>query len=195
VLSTSVLDDRVGDLLDDLASPEPIPGSGAASGIVIGMAAALCAMVARASADWADAKGAAAQAEALRDRAARLSDATSRAYAEALTAFRLPDELEREVRDATLGSALARAAEAPRAMAETAADVAELAAVIAREGQPALRGDAVAASVLAAAAARGAAALVAVNLGVVEDDPRLAAARTSAAAAGKSAERAERTIA
>jgi methenyltetrahydrofolate cyclohydrolase len=185
---------RVEELLEQLASGDPIPGAGAAAGIVVGMAAALCSMVARASTDWEEAKGVAAQAEALRKRAAKLAHANATAYAEALTAFRLPDELGGEQRDAALGRALARAAEVPLAVAAAAGDAAELAAVIARDGQPAMRGDVVAAGVMSAAAARAAAVLVAVNLGVTEDDPRLAAARDIVEAAARAAAQAERTV-
>ena len=186
---------RVEELLEQLATGDPVPGAGAAAGIVVGMAAALCSMVARASTEWDDAKGVAAQAEALRKRAAKLAHANASAYAEALTAFRLPDELDEEQRDIALGRALARAAEVPLAVAAAAGDAAELAALIARDGEPSMRGDVVAASTLSAAAARAAAVLVAVNLGVTEDDPRLAAARDIVEAAARAAVRAEQTVA
>jgi formiminotetrahydrofolate cyclodeaminase len=188
-----LLHTRVDELLEQVASPDPIPGAGAVAGLVVAMAAALCSMAARASTAWPDAKGVAAQAESLRNRAAKLAHANATAYAEALTALRLPDRLDGEARDAALGRALDRAAEVPLALAEAAADAAELGALIARDGEPALRGDAVAASVLAAAAARGAAALVSVNLGVTGDDARLTAAQQIAASAERAAERAERT--
>lgn len=193
--SGSFLDAPVGELLDALATADPIPGGGAVAGIAVSMAAALCSMAARASSGWPESSGAAAQAEALRARSARLAEANAQVYGEALSAFHLPGSLKPEARDFTLGQALAQSVEIPLALAEAAADVAELAALLAREGQPAMRGDAVVASVLASAAARAAASLVAVNLAVTEDDHRLSFARRLVEAAAQAAARAERTIA
>jgi formiminotetrahydrofolate cyclodeaminase len=195
VASTALLDTHLGALLDDLASAEPIPGAGAAAGVVLAMSAALCSMAARAAEDWSDAAGLAAQAESLKHRALGLADRNAAAYAEALTAFRLPAEVEGEARDFALGQALERAAEVPHDLAEAAVDVAEVAAVVARFGHPAMRGDAITASALAVGVARGAAALVAVNLGVMAEDPRLAAVQSLADAAARAARRAEETVA
>jgi formiminotetrahydrofolate cyclodeaminase len=194
VASTALFDTQVGAFLDELGSADPIPGAGAAAGVVLAMAAALCSMAARAAEDWPDASGATAQADSLRARALRLADRNAAAYAEALTAFRLPGDLGGEQRDFALGQALERAAEVPHELAEAAADVAELATVVARFGHPAMRGDAITAAELAAAVARGAAALVAVNLGVTPDDPRLEMARGVAEAASRSAARAEQQL-
>ena len=79
----------------------------------------------------------------------------SRACAEAETA-----EARRD-----LGTLLERAAQIPLDIAESAVDVASLAAVVAERGDQALRADAVAAALLAQGAARAAATLVEVNLG------------------------------
>jgi methenyltetrahydrofolate cyclohydrolase len=194
VASTALLDTHVGALLDDLASVDPIPGAGAAAGVVLAMSAALCSMAARAAEDWPDAAGVAAQTESLKQRALGLADRNAAAYAEALTAFRLPTELEGEARDFALGQALERAAEVPHDLADAAVDVAEVAAVVARFGHPAMRGDAITAAALAVAVARGAAALVAVNLGVMPEDRRLAAVQSLVDAAARAARRAEETI-
>ena len=64
-------------------------------------------------------------------------------------------------------------------------ELAELAAT----GDPRVRADALAAAALGAAAARGAVALVTVNLTAVEGDPRIAEAEQLAAAAEHSATR------
>jgi formiminotetrahydrofolate cyclodeaminase len=61
--------------------------------------------------------------------------------------------------------------------------VAELAAQLAHEGEADLRADAVVAATLAEAAAAGAAHLVAINLTMADEDPRVAAAQAAADAA------------
>ena len=69
-----------------------------------------------------------------------------------------------------------QAAEVPLAIAEAAADVAELAALAAAEGSPHLRPDATAATALAEAAVRAAAHLVEINLATVAGDQHSARA-------------------
>ncbi|MGH8969493.1 MAG: cyclodeaminase/cyclohydrolase family protein, partial [Actinomycetes bacterium] len=76
--------------------------------------------------------------------------------------------------------ALSDATDVPLAVAEVAAEVAALADGLARDGNPRLRGDAVAGVLLAAAAAETAAVLVGENL---PDDPRAARAAACADAA------------
>jgi formiminotetrahydrofolate cyclodeaminase len=94
------------------------------------------------------------------------------------------------VRDARLGSDLALAAYTPLSIAEVAADAAELAAVLAAGANPEVRADAVVAACLAEAAARGAAHLVRINLGVSPDDERIGVAEAHAEAAGQARARA-----
>ena len=66
--------------------------------------------------------------------------------------------------------------------------MAELAALLAQDGDPRVHADALAAAVLAAAAARGAVALVSVNLTSFEGDPRVAEAERLAESAERAAE-------
>ena len=149
------------------------------------MAAALVTKVARVSGGWSGAGAAIAQSERLRLRTAPLAQSDAEAYEEALAALHLPEQLEPEVKDMTLGQVLSRAAEIPLAIAEAGADVACLAAEVADRGAPERRGDAIAAALIAEAAARSAANLVAVNLTMTPDDERLlrAEAVTSVASA------------
>jgi formiminotetrahydrofolate cyclodeaminase len=70
--------------------------------------------------------------------------------------------------------------------------VAALAADVADRGNPAVRGDALAAAQLAAAAAQTAAALVQINLAGMPDDPRPARAADLAAHAARLAAQAAR---
>jgi methenyltetrahydrofolate cyclohydrolase len=181
----------LGDVLAHFASEVPSPAGGSAAAIAVALGAGLTAMCARNSREvWPEARGATAQAEALRARIEPLAQADAEAYEGALTAFRLPDLLEPEVRNATLGVALERAAAIPLAIAEVGADVADLAATLAEQGKPDMRGDAVAGAVLAEAGTRAAAHLVRINLGAAPDDVRVARATASAEAAARSAQRA-----
>jgi formiminotetrahydrofolate cyclodeaminase len=125
----------------------------------------------------------------LRDRAAPLAQATAEEYEAALQARE--DESEAgERRDFALGRAYARAAEPPLQIARAAADVAELAVVVARNGDPAFHADAVIAALLAAAAASSAAELVGVNLTASARDERVREAERLAESAARAAEEA-----
>ncbi len=75
------------------------------------------------------------------------------------------------------------------------ARLAQLAARLAEEGNPNLRGDAVVAAVLAGAGAEGAAALVRINLAELPGDGRLALARSLLDDAGTWVARARRSAA
>src|SRR5438093_9788802 len=160
----ALLELRLREFLDEVASEARTPGGGSVAALVTAAAAGLLAKVARASKDgWADAAGIAAQAESLRERAAPLAQADAEEYEAALRAQEAGEE-SGERRDFDLGRAYARAAEPPLRIVETASDVAHLSVAVARNGEPSLRADAVAAGALAAGAAQAAAELVAVNL-------------------------------
>ena len=181
------------ELLDTIAAETPAPGGGSVAAFVTEMAASLAAMAARFSHEWDGAAGAVAQAETLRHRAAPLAGEDAVAYENVLTALRMPQELEPEVRDTLIGETLSRAADVPLAIAECAASVAELAAEIAVCGNQNLRGDAAAAAILAASGARVAANLVEINLSTMEGDDRVERARAICRSADKAAKRAAGT--
>jgi methenyltetrahydrofolate cyclohydrolase len=184
-------DESVEAFLDSIAAETPAPGGGSVAAVVVEMAASLAAMTARfARQHWDGAAGAVAQAEALRARAAPLAQEDAEAYEAVLTAMRMPRDLEAEVRNTLIGDTLSRAADAPLRIAETAADVAELGATLAEEGNPNLRGDAATAAILSEAAARAAANLVEINLATTETDERIGRARELAQAARMAADRA-----
>jgi formiminotetrahydrofolate cyclodeaminase len=179
------------ELLDTIAAETPAPGGGSVAAFVTEMAASLAAMAARfAQGHWEGWAGALAQAEALRHRAAPLAVEDAVAYENVLTAMRMPRELEPEVRNTLIGDTLSRAADVPLEITECAADVAALAAEIAISGNPNLRGDAAAASALAAAAAQVAANLVEINLGTTEADERIESVRNLVRSADAAAGRA-----
>jgi methenyltetrahydrofolate cyclohydrolase len=190
-----LLDAPIRGLLESLASDDPAPASGSAAALVVAMAAALVLKVARASDDWADRGAVLAQGDRLLRRTMPLAQSDAEAYEEALAVLRLPDQLEKEVRDMAIGQVFARAAEIPLVIAEAGADVACLAEAAAERGTPDRRADAVCAALLAGAATRAAANLVAVNLIVSPKDERVLRARAVAEVAEAAARNASRAVA
>jgi formiminotetrahydrofolate cyclodeaminase len=165
-----------------VAERTPAPGGGAGAAAGCGLGAALAEMAAR----FAGRDEEAARAAALRAEALRLGEADLSAYAPVLEALRLPaDDPRREERVAAAKSA---AAEVPLAIAEAAAEVAELARGLARAGKRSVVGDALAGADIAAGACRAAARLVAINLAGARADPRVARARAAVERADAGAE-------
>jgi formiminotetrahydrofolate cyclodeaminase len=190
--SVGRLDRPLEDFLDEVASPELLPGAGFVAAIAVAMAAGLVAMVARRSLEvWPEASGAVAQAESLRSRITPLAELNATAYTEAVAILRdkaasvAPDR-----RDETIAAALDRAAGIPLQIGEAAADVGALAALLVERGDGSLRADAAAAALLAQAGAGAAATLVEVNLGTTSADERVTQARAAAEAAKGAADRA-----
>ena len=159
--------------LDSVASGEPAPGGGVVASVAVALAAGLCSMSAHLSADHlADAAELVERAERLRRRVAPLAQEDATAYGHVLAAYRTPDDGAPDARRERIRRALSGAADVPLAVAETGAMVAEMAARLAREGNPNLKGDAVAAALLAEAGTRAAAVLVEINTsaGEITDD-------------------------
>jgi len=149
---------------------------------VLAQACALCAKAARLSArklTAAPADDLIQEAERIRAEAVSLIDEDPLAYRAVIEQSRRPPGA---ARDAGLAAALSDAAEVPLRIIELSVPAAGLAAVLAAECKPALRGDVITAGELAGAAARAAAALVAINLAAAPDDPRHARARDMVAA-------------
>ena len=148
-------------------------------------------MVARSSREsWKEAAGVGAQANALIERVSPLVRADAEAWENALAHLEAASPEAGQEQDRELEEKLEGAAAVPVAIAEAAADAAFLAELAADRGDGTYRADAAVAAVLAAAAARAACHLVAVNLGVREDDPRLTRARACVDAAANAAARA-----
>ena len=177
------------ELLDAIAAETPAPGGGSVAAFVTEMAAIPRGHGGAVRPRLEGAAGAVAQAETLRHRAAPLAVEDAVTYENVLTAMRMPKELEPEVRDTLIGETLSRAADVPLHIAQTAADVAELASEIAICGNPNLSGDATAASLLAASASRVAANLVEINLSTVEGDNRVELALALVRSADKASQR------
>ncbi len=167
------LEQPLADFLDSVASDEPAPGGGAVAAVAVALAAGLCSMAAHLSAGHlADAAELAERAEHLRERVAPLAQEDATAYGHVLVAYRAPRDRDLVERRQRIRTALSGAADVPLAIAETGAMVAEIAARLTREGNQNLRGDAVAAALLAEAGARAAAVLVEINMtaGGIADD-------------------------
>ena len=152
----------------------PAPGGGAVAAIVASLAAGLTAMAARfAPEEWEPRAAVVGRAEELRARVEPLADADADAYG-AFMAERSDENVERIV---TI----------PFELAEFAAEIAELAALVAADGNPNVSGDASAGADLAAAAASVAARLVGIN--ARSDDERIQQAHELAARAARAAAR------
>jgi methenyltetrahydrofolate cyclohydrolase len=105
---------------------------------------------------------AAARARELRVRSLELAEIELHAYEPVLEALRLPrDDPERDMR---VSAAREEASQSPLQIARVGAELAELAADLARTGNQNLAGDTIAGAVLAEASAQAAARLVAINL-------------------------------
>jgi formiminotetrahydrofolate cyclodeaminase len=160
VLSSYMLELRLADFLDEVASPSPLPGSGVTAALTAALAASLIEMAAGCSPDWTGALETTGRARALRERAAALAPANARAYQAA--------RLGRDRRAAGSGdeeaeAALVRAADLPLLICEAAAAVVALGQATLPHVSAELRADVRVAVALAAAASRGAAYLVDAN--------------------------------
>ena len=177
---SSYLDLTLRELTERLAT-QPSPGGGSAAGLVATMAASLTAKAARLSESWGEAPTVIARADALGARCAELARLDARAFAEALAAL---DGGE------SVFAPLRRTAELLLELAETAADLADLAARTAERCDGRHSGDAATGAVLAAAAALAAESLVSANLTVGDSDERMRRAHSLAEDAAAAALRA-----
>ncbi len=175
----------VGEFLGRVSAPTPAPAGGSVGALGVALAAALCVKAARLSARHSpDADELATRAGDLRARAAALCEADALIYGDVVAARREGDDVAR---------ALSLASNVPLEVCVVAADVAGIAARLAAEGNLALVGDVVVAAELAAAGARSAAALVALNLADHSDD-RIGRTADLARAAGLAATDARRRL-
>jgi formiminotetrahydrofolate cyclodeaminase len=176
------LDLPVGQFLAALSAPTPDPGGGSVAALAVTLAASLCAMTASLSTrqltgPGRDAGSLAQRASELRDEAAPLAQADADGYGAVLAARRSGGQHG-------VQAALSAASDVPVRVTEIAVAVAEIAATVAASGNPAVRGDAVTAALLAAAGAQSAALLVQINLAGAAGDGRPGhAARLAAEAA------------
>jgi formiminotetrahydrofolate cyclodeaminase len=178
----SALADRsLGQLLEQVAAESPSPGGGSSCALACALAAGLVEMAASftlARAEYAQRHERMTRlrerAGELRAQALELAERELTVYAAVLDALRLPEDTPG--RAERLDAALSDAADSPLAVARAAAEVAELAAEVARTGNRHLRGDAISGAVLAEAACAAAARLGEINLAGRRGDPRRAEA-------------------
>lgn len=163
----------VRELAERLASSAPVPGGGSASALTGALAAALVEMVCELTtgrAEYAEVESVARQAGAaaadLRIALLAAADDDAVAYQAVVTARALPrgTDDEKAARSAAVSEAIVGATEVPLRIARLASEVLELAASMATLGNVRAVSDAGVAALVAAAALRGAALNVMINV-------------------------------
>ena len=183
-------------LLDVVATTDPAPGGGSSAAIAGALAAALLEMssgleLARERPPEEIGADVPRRASELRERMLGLADQDLSSYAGVLDVLRSsathPERADR------LASAMSDASQAPVAIAEGAAELAELLARVTLASDPAVRGDALAGVLIAEAATAAAASLVEINL-AGRDDADLVRARDARRRASEAREDALGTL-
>ena len=166
--------------------PGPTPGGGSAAALAGALGAALLAMVgsmpkhrAPSEEDVERLQAAASRCADLARRLERLVDKDSEAYDSVVAAYRLPkgSDNERAERRRQVQVALKAAVEAPLEVMRRCGDAIELAATIARFGNPNAASDVGVALELLLAAARGARLNVEINVPSLDDEPYVGGVR------------------
>ncbi len=171
--------DAQGSFLDRLAAGSATPGGGSAAAYTGAMAAALVGMVARLSIGkkkYVDfqtrAEEIAARADELRLLLESCVALDAQAFNQVMKAYRLPkaSDDEKIAREGAIEAATKRAAEVPLQVARHAAEVAELAAEVAEQGNVNAASDAGSACALARACLTSAGLNVRINAASVKDE-------------------------
>ena len=169
-------------LVERLATSDPVPGGGSASALAGAMGAALAHMVVEltdgrpaASAHQETLTEIRTAAVAWQAELLNLAELDANAYDAVVRARRLPreSEVERDARDVQVGAAISEATRVPLATALAASEVLDLARRLAPIGNRNAVSDVGVAGLLAAAALRGAALNVQINLPYVTADDKL----------------------
>ena len=176
---TRFRDLTIGGFVERLSSAEPVPGGGSASAVAGSLAAALVSMVAQLSRrqqlvahsrlhDWAEEEG-----HRLAARLLQLADEDAVAYGTFAAALKMPRSSpeESEARQVAKRRAARVAAEVPLRTVEACLEVVKAAEALAGRCNLNASSDVAVASLLAEAAAEGAAENVRVNLPSLGDDP------------------------
>lgn len=156
-----------------VAARTPAPGGGPVAAVTVSLSAALVAMAARYSTAASGAVEVVEAAERLSERAAALADADAAAYQAVIEASASADEGDPTHQREQMASAMQRAAEVALQVAQVGAETAALAIRLAVEGSRSIQGDAATAVLLADAATRSAAQLVAIDVDAGGGDEEL----------------------
>lgn len=179
----SIIDQKLGDYLDELASVQPTPGGGSAAALSGAMGAALASMVCRLTLGKEAYAGVRQEieellrrAENLRSRFQQLFQEDIEAYGRLSASYKLPHETseERAVRSAAIQEQLVEAALVPLEVAERAAELVQCCQRIAEIGNAAVLSDVAIGAILASGAGEGAALLVRFNLRAMKNDELVA---------------------
>ena len=168
----------VNQFLDALASKEPVPGGGSGAALAGALGAALVSMVCNLTigkkgyeAVNKEMQDLLQRSEAIRAELPRLLEADTQAYGQVMAAYRLPratDE-DKRTREALLQERYKEAAIVPMKIAETCAQVIDLALPAARMGNKWAVSDAGVGALLAEASLRSALLNVEINLASISD--------------------------
>jgi glutamate formiminotransferase / formiminotetrahydrofolate cyclodeaminase len=168
----------LGGFVASVAAPLPTPGGGSVAAHAGALGAALAQMVAgltvgkkKYAAVDAEMQEAALRAAALGNRLAALVKEDAAAFEAVSAAYKLPKDTDEQlaVRGRAIAEGLLGAARVPLETARAAADVAEVAALVAEKGNTNAITDAGVAALLAEAACKGAAYNVRVNVAAMDD--------------------------
>lgn len=175
----ALLDTKVTEFLDQLASNAPVPGGGSVAAVTGAMAAGLVTMVCALTSGkkkYAHVEESIqalnARAEELRGQLQQLAEDDAEAFRRLSAAYKLPRETEADVaiRKAAIQEATRLATDVPLQTARAAADVLPLCDVAAEQGNSAALSDVGVAVLLAQAAVRSALFNVVINLHTLEDE-------------------------
>ncbi len=166
------------DLLDALASSEPVPGGGSAAALAGALGASLLIMVADmpktrtdAAEETADLADAAARLRPRRDELTDLIDRDSEAYQDVVSAYKLPKvtDAEKEARGGAVQAAMTEATAVPLETMRVCQQALRGAVVVATAGNPKASSDTGVAIELLIAGLRGARLNVDINLPSLSD--------------------------
>lgn len=179
----------------ELGSAKPAPGGGSASALAGALAASLAKMVAELSGDGWD--GLKASAGELVDTLLDLAERDTQAFNQVMAALQLPKQTdeEKQERRKALQLATRLATEVPLQVMESGLEALKLAQEVALRGSKNCLSDAGVAGLLAAAACRGAAYNVLINLPGLRDAEYAASARERLGQILSQVEELERAIA
>jgi len=170
---------KVTDFLEETASGTPAPGGGSVAALSAALAAALSEMVANLTIGKKgygdrekDMKALAEKARSLRQKLTGDIDRDSDAYAEVMTAFRMPNQSEEEKirRRQAVQRGLKTAASVPLSVAKDAIRVMELAGIAIEKGNPNTVTDGAVAALAARSAVLSALYNVKINIDTIADE-------------------------